>query len=440
MKIISTFIILVMVGCFYPLQAQDEVLNLNKPEREAWFTDLGFGLFIHWSVDVQYGLNISHNLRLASENYIDRYFNELPKTFNPVDFNPDQWAKMAKMAGMKYVVFTAKHHNGFCMWDTETTDFSMMHTPFGRDVVKEVIEAFREQGLAIGLYFSPDDFWFLHQQGNMITRNHPSSFASQNPELDAYDKKQLQELLTRYGQIDILFLDGNEQWGKTELAKLAWEINPDIVVTRGAMETPEQILPNQPLPSPWEACYTLTNSWSFRPTNEKYKTAEEVIQKWVEIRAKGGNFLLNAGPDPEGTIPDQQAGILNEVGAWWFINQEIFEQTKPFSKVKSASGYYFLQSKDEKDLYILIPGPFERFKWQETVIEGLKASNEAHISVLGQSDIINEADPDGERMSWDNREEGLYLKFMFTQNLYNQYRVDNFWANPLVIKITNYKL
>ena len=125
--------------------------------------DMGFGMFIHWSMDSQVGAVISHSMAGASEDYLERFINELPKTFNPRKFYPDDWAVLAKLAGMKYVVFTAKHHSGFCMWDTKTTDFNIMNTPFKRDILKEIIEAFRKQGIAIGIYFSPEDFHFFHE-------------------------------------------------------------------------------------------------------------------------------------------------------------------------------------------------------------------------------------------------------------------------------------
>ena len=136
------------------------------------------------------------------------------------------------MAGMKYVVFTAKHHNGFCMYDTKTTDFSIMNTPYGKDVTKQIVDACRKEGLAVGLYFSPDDFYFLYTQGVLISRTRPEALASHNEELNEYAKKQMKELMTQYGKIDIVFLDGMEQFSKTELAKVCWEIDPDVVVRR----------------------------------------------------------------------------------------------------------------------------------------------------------------------------------------------------------------
>ena len=130
----------------------------NKPARVAWYQDLAFGQFIHWNVDGSLGAVISHSLAASSENYAKKYFEELPRYFNPAKFNPAKWAQLARLAGMKYVVFTAKHHSGFCMWDTRTTPFNVMNTPFKRDILKELVEAYRKDGIAIGLYFSPEDF------------------------------------------------------------------------------------------------------------------------------------------------------------------------------------------------------------------------------------------------------------------------------------------
>ncbi len=147
-----------------PAWAQDDP-DLNRAERLEWFRDQGFGMFIHWSVDSQLGSVISHSLVGASPDYLERFFTLLPKTFNPRKFDPADWAVLAKLAGMRYVVFTTKHHSGFCMFDTATTDFGIMHTPFHRDITAEILQAFRDRGLAAGVYFSPDDFWWLYRNG-----------------------------------------------------------------------------------------------------------------------------------------------------------------------------------------------------------------------------------------------------------------------------------
>jgi alpha-L-fucosidase len=147
------------------ISAQIITIDRNQPEKKEWFSDLGFGMFIHWSVDVQLGAIISHNAAVGSKDYLDQYFNELPKTFNLKKFDPEEWAKLAKLAGMKYMVFTAKHHNGFCMWDTNTSELNIMNSRYGKDIMQEVIDAFRKQDIAIGLYFSPDDYYVMYKQG-----------------------------------------------------------------------------------------------------------------------------------------------------------------------------------------------------------------------------------------------------------------------------------
>src|SRR5579872_5229792 len=137
----------------------------NRPDRLEWFRDQGFGLFIHWSFDSQLGVVISHSMVGASGDYNKRFVEDLPRTFNPRKFDPKDWAALARLAGVRYVVFTAKHHSGFCMFQTKTTDFNIMHTPFHRDVTAEVLDAFRAQSIAAGIYFSPDDFWWLYKNG-----------------------------------------------------------------------------------------------------------------------------------------------------------------------------------------------------------------------------------------------------------------------------------
>src|SRR3954468_10540411 len=166
----------------------------NQPDRLEWFRDQGFGLFIHWSVDSQLGTVISHSLAGASEDYTRRFFTELPKTFNPRKFHPEDWAVLAKLAGVRYVVFTAKHHSGFAMFPTATTDFNITNTPFQRDITGEVLTAFRKQGIAPGLYFSPDDFWWLYKNGKTIQRHTPDVAPANNPGLLKHDEAQVREL------------------------------------------------------------------------------------------------------------------------------------------------------------------------------------------------------------------------------------------------------
>ena len=156
----------------------------NRPERVLWFMDQALGMFVHWSVDSQLGSVISHSMVGASKDYLDRYIQQLPSTFYPNRFDADEWARQAKLAGMRYVVFTTKHHNGFCMFETATTPFNIMNTPYARDITRQIVDAFRKWGIGIGFYFSPDDFWLLHQQGHEISRDSRQANPLHNPDSD----------------------------------------------------------------------------------------------------------------------------------------------------------------------------------------------------------------------------------------------------------------
>lgn len=432
MKKVQQMAVLLLILIGSQVMSQDEILNLNKPEREAWFTELGFGMFIHWSMDVQLGMVISHSMVGASDDYLDRYVNQLPKTFNPDEFDASEWARAAKLAGMKYVVFTTKHHNGFCMFDTKTTDFDIMNTPYGKDITRQIVDAFRAEGLAIGFYYSPDDFYFLYEQGKLISRDRPEALASGNKPLNKYVKEQMRELMSNYGKIDIIFLDGREQYAKTELAKVCWKIDPDVVVTRGAMETPEQFTPDQSLPAPWEANYTFGDQWQYRPSNENYKTANDCIRKLIDIRAKGGNFLLNFGPDEKGRFPHEQAAGLNEVSLWMFINQEAFDNTEPLGIVREDN-IWFLKKKDENTVYAFLVEDQWKFGERKVItIKFLEARGNAKISILGQNSKVLEyfLDVDPEP-AIKNTKTGLEISVMRSHRIYN----DRKWPNPIVVKL-----
>ncbi len=390
-------------------------------------------MFIHWSFDVELGMVISHSAVGASEDYANRYFNELPKRFNPHNFDPSKWAKIAKYAGMKYVVFTTKHHSGFCMFETPPTDFKVTNTPFGKDATREVLEAFRKEGLAIGIYFSPDDFHFLYKQGVLISRRRPEAVASGNPALNEFDKTQLRELMTGYGPIDIVFLDRAETFAKTELAKVCWE----VVVTRGAMETPEQKLPDQPLPSRWEACCTMGNQWQFRPTNEDYKSAHQIITMLIETRATGGNLLLNVGPTADGEIPEDQKAILNEVALWMFINKESMESIEPWQVIKEGD-IWLTKSKNENSVYAyLLEKGWEYGEEKEFVLKTLKPTKTTKMSVLGHGGVVLEYQPDvNPEPRFTSNENELKFWIMRAQRIYN----DRKWPNPIVVKIENVEI
>lgn len=410
---------------------QKITIDRNKTDRKEWFSNLGFGMFIHWSVDVQLGAIISHNVAVASKDYQDHYFNKLPKTFNPKKFDPEEWAKLAKLAGMKYMVFTAKHHNGFCMWDTKTSSFNIMNSGYGKDILKEVIAAFRKQGIAIGLYFSPDDYFVMYQQGYPPSRNSKESESTRNSELWEINKKQLKELLTNYGKIDMLFIDEKSDWANPLAANYAWDIDNDLVITRGSMETPEQHLPEEAFESPWEACYTIGYHWQY-VAEEKYKDAETLINLLIETRAKGGNLLLNVGPNAHGEIPERQECRLREIGLWYMANHEAIENVKPW-EITNENGIWFTTSKDEGIVYAFVNSPY--WKWMEEkafFIRSLSGTANTKVSILGQNNEMMEYHVSrSPKPILSVVDEGIFINVIKAQ------RLNKTWNNPLVIKLEN---
>jgi alpha-L-fucosidase len=406
---------------------------LNDPAREAEFMDWGLGLFVHWSIDSQIGSVISHSLVGASEQYLDRFFNELPKTFNPKKYDPDEWMEISKLAGAKYVVFTTKHHSGFCMWDTKTTEFNIMNTPYGKDIVKEYVEACRRSGLKVGLYFSPEDFLYLRGAGETIRRVGTSGNEKQG--LEEYNKRQLDELFSNYGEIDMVFFDGRDQ---AALVQYIHQKYPACIVTRGEMETPEQNLPKAPLPGPWESCFTLGNQWQFKPTNEQYKSGTQLINMLIETRAKGGNLLINMGPEPSGVIPFEQERTFRELGLWMFINDEAIHDIRPCSVVGDDQVWY-TKSRDGKSVYVFLTELTGKNKWKlgdrkKVVLKDLKATSDTTISVLGQNDKVVEYQPKAvPKSAFKQLDEGLEISVVRAQRIYN----DKKWPNAVVVKLEN---
>jgi alpha-L-fucosidase len=414
-----------------PAAAQAPPGSRNRPERLEWFRDAGFGMFVHWSVDGQIGSDISHSLVGASPDYVRRFFEELPATFNPRRFHPEDWASLARLAGMKYVVFTAKHHSGFCMYDTKTTPFSVAHTPFGRDITREVLRAFREQGIAVGLYFSPDDFHYLHRAGKAIARApHPGVTPPEDRGLLEYDRAQLRELLTGYGPIDVVFLDGAAEG----LKELVWELQPNAVVTRGAIETPEQRIPGVPIDRPWEACLTMGTQWPYKPTHETYKSGTELIGILIETRAKGGNLLLNVGPKPDGELPIEQEERLREIALWTFVNGEAIDGVRPWG-LTNEGDVWFTRKKGEDTVYAFLTGTaWALGERKDFTVRSVKAAADTVVSVLGQTGDVLEYRPDVDpRPRWRQDEKGLHLSILMAQRLYTDRR----WPNPVVVRITH---
>jgi alpha-L-fucosidase len=407
----------------------------NKPERLEWFRDQGLGLFIHWSVDSQLGTIISHSLAGSSRAYQDKFYRELPQTFDPTHFDPDALARLAKLSGFRYMVFTTKHHNGFTMWDTKTTDLSIMHTPYGKDVTRALFDAFRKQGVPPGVYFSPDDFHWLSQNNREIQRQIASVQPSNNPGLLKLDRAQMTELMTQYGPVATVFFDGESKG----LKDIAWGNQPDTVVTRGAMETPEQSIPGAPLPGAWEACMTMGTAWGWQPSDEKYKSVSEIIRLLVQTRARGGNLLLNIGPAADGSLPVEQEENLRTLGSWLFINGDAIYGVRPWT-LTNEGDIWFTQRKDHHALYAIVDDwkegtePWKRGTWREFVLKSVKATPRTTVSVLGQSDQLVEYRPELHPQSTVHQEaDGLHVRVMRAQRMRDSDR----WEYPTVICLTD---
>jgi alpha-L-fucosidase len=319
------------------------------------------------------------------------------------------------------------------MFSTKTTPFNVINTPYGKDITKQIVDAYRKEGIAIGFYFSPEDFYFFHQHNIPMGRLQvPEQFPVNNPQLMDYDKRQLHELLTNYGKIDILFIDGPGDG----LREYAWSLNPNLVITRDVMKTPEQNTPDAPLPRPWEACYTTGTEWSYKASNDDtFKSGTEVINKLIEIRSKGGNFLLNVGPTSEGVIQDKEANVLTEIGLWMFANSESIYQIKPLPVIREGR-YYLTQSNDGKSIYVYItrkdPSDWAYGTRRTFTFSHLSGSESTQASVLGYGSKLVEY-----RKGFDAGVYTMLSPVGLTISAVNGQRfyTDNQWPNAVVLKI-----
>lgn len=430
--------ILAFIFCNINICAQTEkddnkvITNKNKPERAEWLRDLGFGMFLHFSLDSQLGTVISHSMVGASDDYNNRFLKELPKTFDPYLFDGYRLAVKAKLAGARYICLTAKHHSGFCLWDTNTTDYKITNTPYGKDLFKEYVDGARKAGLAVGVYFSPEDFKFLYDNGVLVKRGKVNLSQSLKEKYEDLIRAQTRELFTMYGKIDMLFIDGNP---KKPCLEEAWKIQPDVVITRGAVNTPEQTLPGTASDILWESCVTMGTQWQYKPTNDNLKNSTRLIELLVETRAKGGNFLLNVGPTPDGVYPDPEYRNMTEMAAWTFINHEAIYGVRPWI-ITNEDNIWFTASKDRKTVYAVITG-INDWKFGERkkfIIGSIKAEPDFKISVLGQnSKVVEYADGADASCKYEQHDDGLHVSVVRAQRVYNNYK----WPNPIVIKLEN---
>ena len=298
-------------------------------DRTKWFREAKFGMFIHWGIYALLGRGewVMHVEQIPVEEY-----EPLMHQFRAERFDPDEWMALAKEAGMRYVVMTTKHHDGFCMFDTKLTDYKVTNTPFGRDAIREVTEAARRRGLKMGFYYSILDWHHPDYLPRREWDRRPTEGCDFSRYIE-YMRGQIRELLTNYGDIHILWWDGGwehspEELGSAETNRMARELQPHILINNRAgvpedFDTPEQYIPatgltdEQGRPRLWEVCMTMTSRWwGYDRFEREFKSPEFLIRALVDIVSKGGNLLLNVGPKPDGTIQREFRSRLRAIGRW----------------------------------------------------------------------------------------------------------------------------
>jgi alpha-L-fucosidase len=407
----------------------------NKPEKLEWLQDAGFGMFIHWSLDSQIGSVISHSMVGASEPYLEWFTQELPKTFNPQHWDPDEIAALARICGMRYVVLTAKHHSGFCLWDTKTTDFKITNTPYGKDVLAGYVAALKRHGLKVGLYYSPEDFAWLYRNGHPVRRRGADLLdPDKDPGYREFVQQQVTEMFRDYGPIDVLFIDGI---GDGVTKQVCWTLQPDCLITRGAIETPEQFVPGRPPAGPWESNLTMGTQWQYKPTNDDYKSGTRIIEILIETRAKGGSLLLNVGPKPNGELPIEQESRLREVALWHAVSGEAIHNTRPWV-VAREENVWFTKKKDANTVYAFLTRlpDWPRGARKDFQLRSVEATDKTKISVLGHAGKWSEYDPDRDvTPRFEQTGDGLTISVCRAQRLYNNHK----WHNPVVVKLEHVK-
>ncbi len=315
----------------------------TEQERMSWWTEARFGMFIHWGL---YALAARHEWVKQIERITDEDYQKYFDLFDPDLYNPRQWARAARRAGMKYFVITAKHHEGFCLWDSKFTDYKASNTPCGKDLLRPAIEAFRDEGLRVGLYYSLLDW---HHPDYPVDKFHPmyhdAAFKEKAQDRDVrvyaqYMQSQVRELLTDFGPIDYLFPDfsfpgedgkGRDDWQSAELLALIRQLQPDIIVNDRLdlldvpggwdFRTPEQFKPRQWVQMegrrvPWETCQTFSGSWGYHRDESSWKSVRQLLVLLIETVSKGGNLLLNVGPTARGTLDQRALDSLEGIGRW----------------------------------------------------------------------------------------------------------------------------
>ena len=301
-------------------KADDSAQAASRARRMAWWHQAKFGMFIHWGL---YSVIGQHEWAKQVEGIPLLQYEQLAKHFKPKPNAARDWARLAKAAGQKYMVMTTKHHEGFCHWDTQLTDYCSPKQGPGRDLVREFVDAARAEGLRVGFYYSLMDW---HHPDGAACKTDP---AARRRFVD-YTHGLVRELMTNYGKIDILWYDVDwpltaAEWESERMNKMVFELQPDIIVNdrnglAGDFGTPEQEVKAAESGRAWESCMTLNDSWGFNRGDDSWKTAKEIVGNLANCARGGGNYLLNIGPKPDGSIPEESVTVLEAVGKWLETN------------------------------------------------------------------------------------------------------------------------
>lgn len=340
--------------------------QLSRDSRMKWWREARFGMFIHWGLysvpagfwnGERYGGNAEWIMNKAQIPIKD--YEKLAKQFNPTKYDPDEWVQLAKEAGMKYLIITSKHHDGFCLWDSKETEYDVIDaTPYQDDLLKKLADACKRHGMTLGFYHSILDW----HHPDYLPRRPWDTRSIENADFNRYIdymKVQLTELLNNYPEIAVIWFDGGwehgaEEYRAQEIVDYLHSIKPDLIINdRFALPmdfaTPEQRIPKDQIPNrDWETCMTMNGTWGFHKDDHNWKTSKDLIRKLIDIASKGGNFLLNVGPTAEGIIPKESVHTLKEIGRWMKINGASIYGTKtspflatPWGRSTIKSQYQF---------------------------------------------------------------------------------------------------
>ncbi len=436
------FLLFLLILLLFSSSRAQEYLQKYYPETdplvlmqlEKW-QDIKFGLLMHWGPYSQWGVVESWSIcsedegweRRNIDNYIEykKKYEDLKKTFNPTKFDPGKWAKAAKDAGMKYVIFTTKHHDGFSMFDTKQTDYKItdpdcaFSTNPKANIAKEIFSAFRKEGFMTGAYFSKPDwhnenYWWPNfaTPDRNVNYNIPT-YPDRWKKFVEFTHNQIMELMTDYGRMDILWLDGgwvriktdeevkeqmlsakyatrpqSQDINMSELVGKAREKQQGLIVVDRAVEgpyqnylTPENQIPGKLLPYPWESCIIMGGGWSYA-FNAKYKSTHELINILVDIVSKGGNLLLNIAPSPDGTWDDEAYARLKDLGAWMKINDEAIYNSRPLAPYREGK-ICFTQLKNGTSYAIYLADENEKTIPAEINLPSSVVGSKSNVSLLG---------------------------------------------------------